>query len=89
MGQMSDSGRNASLDEQKKGAAGRRGRTGQADPSRQQIKDPQNMEPAKGKTGGALGATERPTAKGVSAPGEAVAAAGNLPWPTQIISIPE
>ena len=64
MGQMANSGRNASLDEQKQRAAGRRGRTGQASPERQQIKDPAAAEPAKGKTAGAFGRDGRANRRG-------------------------
>ena len=51
MGQRANSGRNATLDEQKRRAAGRRERS----PEREAIADASNRKPAKGKTGGAFG----------------------------------
>ena len=55
MGQRADSNRNASLDDQKSRAAGRRGRTGQNKAGQGQIRDAAAAQPMKGKTGGAFG----------------------------------
>lgn len=55
MGQMADSGRNASLDEKKQRAAGRRGRTGQHDAAQEQIKDAATGDSGSRKTRGAFG----------------------------------
>jgi hypothetical protein len=52
MGQSSNSGRNAALDDQKSRAAGRRNTKS---PERQAIRDWQRPVAAKGKTGGAKG----------------------------------
>jgi hypothetical protein len=60
MGQAADNGgRNASLDNKKNRMAGRRGRTGQAAPGREQIQDMANMNPMAGTTGGASGRNNR------------------------------
>ena len=55
MGQQANSGRHASLGEQNQRAAGRRGRTGQNAPGREQIRDSASPLPMKGKTSGAFG----------------------------------
>jgi len=54
MGQQADSGRHAELDEKKQRSAGRKGRTGQQAPGREQMASPGGA-PMKGKTGGASG----------------------------------
>ncbi len=67
MGQSADSGRNASLDEQKERAAGRRGRTGQHEEAKEQIKDTAAepaAQPAEGATGGAFGRDNHANRKG-------------------------
>ncbi len=64
MGQASDSGRNASLDEQKQRAAGRRGRTGQHDAAREQIQDAATDQPATGEVAGAFGRDNKANRKG-------------------------
>jgi len=64
MGQQSDSGRNAALDEQKSRAAGRRARTGQKAPGREQILDASSGLPMKGKTAGAFGNKGQANRKG-------------------------
>ena len=55
MGQQANTGRNASLDEQKGRAAGRRARTGQRAAGRAAIRDAAIPLPMKGATGGAFG----------------------------------
>lgn len=64
MGQRSDSGRNASLDEKKSRMAGRRGRTGQSAPGRDRVKDAVDELPMKGRTGGASGRDEMANRQG-------------------------
>jgi len=54
MGQQANSHRNASLNDKKRRAAGRTGRTGQAAPGQDQINDRVSPKFAKGKTGGAF-----------------------------------
>jgi hypothetical protein len=48
-------GRNATLDEKKRRAAGRKERT----PEREAIRDPSGRRPTKGKTGGAFGSAAK------------------------------
>ena len=55
MGTGANSDRNKALDDSKERAAGRRGRTGQANPEREAIRDNQQPATAKGKTSGAFG----------------------------------
>jgi hypothetical protein len=60
MGQAADNaGRNASLDEKKRRMAGRRGRTGQAAPGREEIREQADPNPLAGKVGGASGRFNR------------------------------
>ena len=55
MGQAANSKRNASLDDQKRRAAGRQG---QQSPENEAIRDFQSEQAAKGRTGGAYGRDE-------------------------------
>lgn len=66
MGQAANSNRNASLDEKKARA---RGRAGDRSPSKEAIKDAKDPQPAKGRTGGAFGKTEKINRTGIVSQG--------------------
>ena len=55
MGQAANSGRNATLDDQKARAAGRMGRQGQHSPERESIRDAQGATSTRGRIDGAFG----------------------------------